>query len=250
MPQVKDRKVSITQRAQAMALLEYGVTVQHCEAISGLSRTTLYALRKRMRERGYDPRVSTMFEDHYFKDAPRTGRPRKEGSRGSRRRAAEAEKARLKALNNPNAAASDGNVGVNVYDDGAAEHAPSQEEAASPTEQDDIQSTTRNNTPTIPPQNRPRPFPLPFLRAIKGTNTSPKPAAGANKLPPLPVFTGNGVFVPVPVSGPGPVPPLGHLLQPPNEPHLPTSAAAPSNRPETLGQGNEAAADPSWRNGG
>ena len=77
MPQVKDRKVSITQRAQGAALLEYGAPVDLVVRISGLSKTTLYALQKRLRKRGYDPSVSTIFEDRFFKDAPRSGRPKK-----------------------------------------------------------------------------------------------------------------------------------------------------------------------------
>ena len=75
MPQVKDRKVSITQRAQAMALLEYGVHINEVATISKLSAQTLYNMRKRLRERGYNPEVNTAFEDRFFKDAPRSGRP-------------------------------------------------------------------------------------------------------------------------------------------------------------------------------
>lgn len=70
-----------------MALLEYGVHINEVATISKLSSQTLYSMRKRLRERGYDPEVNTAFEDRFFKDAPRSGRPINPDSKRSARKA-------------------------------------------------------------------------------------------------------------------------------------------------------------------
>ena len=73
-------KFSIAQRAQAMALLEYGAPIADIMRLSGLKSSTIYDLRKRMRQRGYDPKVNPVFKDEYFKNGARSGRPRKDKS--------------------------------------------------------------------------------------------------------------------------------------------------------------------------
>jgi transposase len=67
----------IATRVQALALYEEGITIKRIMEITGLSRSTIYDLRKKARKRGYDPTVSRIILLKYVEDAPRSGRPTK-----------------------------------------------------------------------------------------------------------------------------------------------------------------------------
>jgi hypothetical protein len=69
-----NRSVPITLRAQALALLEEGVPVTRITEYTGLTKSTIYHIKRVAFERGYDPSVSYEFKDKYFVDGPRTGR--------------------------------------------------------------------------------------------------------------------------------------------------------------------------------
>jgi transposase len=63
-------------RIQALALVEEGITVKRVMEVTGLSRRTIFNLKKRARERGYDPAQSRTLKMEYVEDAPRSGRPK------------------------------------------------------------------------------------------------------------------------------------------------------------------------------
>ena len=62
-------------RLQALALVEFGIAPKEVEAITGIHRSTISRLRKKARQRGYDPGVSKALKLEYVTDAPRSGRP-------------------------------------------------------------------------------------------------------------------------------------------------------------------------------
>ncbi|KAI9776974.1 MAG: hypothetical protein M1839_009118 [Geoglossum umbratile] len=64
-------------RIQALALVEEGVTVKRVMELTGLARATVYDLKRKTRQRGYDPAVSRVLKMEYVEDAPRSGRPKK-----------------------------------------------------------------------------------------------------------------------------------------------------------------------------
>jgi transposase len=66
----------IAVRIQALALAEEGIKVARITEITGLSRRTIFYLKKRARDRGYDPARSRVLKMEYVEDAPRSGRPR------------------------------------------------------------------------------------------------------------------------------------------------------------------------------
>lgn len=67
--------VCITQRAHGLALLELEVPIAQIISRTALSRTTLFGIQNRARQRGYDPQTNCIFQDHFFEDAPKSGRP-------------------------------------------------------------------------------------------------------------------------------------------------------------------------------
>ena len=72
-------------RAQAVALAEYGIDISTVTEITGVSKGTIRRLRQRIREQGYDPDISKQLKLEYFKDRPRSGRPRKDGTNVKRK---------------------------------------------------------------------------------------------------------------------------------------------------------------------
>ena len=67
---------TIAQRLQALALAEAGIVIRQAAALSGLSNAKLVRrLQKKVRDRGYDPTVSTIMKSEYVSDAARSGRP-------------------------------------------------------------------------------------------------------------------------------------------------------------------------------
>ena len=70
------KAISISQKARVFALLEEGVPVNHITNLTGLSFSTIYRIRQLACECGYNPVTNAVFQDEFFKDAPRTGRPK------------------------------------------------------------------------------------------------------------------------------------------------------------------------------
>ena len=68
---------TIAARLQALTLVEHGVGIDAAATASGMTSITVRCLRKKARERGFDPEVSSVMKEEYFKDAPRSGRPPK-----------------------------------------------------------------------------------------------------------------------------------------------------------------------------
>ena len=71
-----NRKVSISQKARAFALLENGVSMERIVSVTGLSASTIHRIRQVAYERGYDPVTNPAYQDELFKAAPRSGRPK------------------------------------------------------------------------------------------------------------------------------------------------------------------------------
>ena len=68
---------SIAQRLQALALAEYGIEEKIAAAQAGLYNITLVKrLRKKARERRFDPIASSILKEEYIVDTGRSGRPR------------------------------------------------------------------------------------------------------------------------------------------------------------------------------
>ncbi len=67
---------SIAQRAQAFALYEVGLSLERIRAWTGLGRSTIFDIRNRAVQRGYDRITNHVFQDIYFREAPRQGRPK------------------------------------------------------------------------------------------------------------------------------------------------------------------------------
>ncbi|MCJ1310237.1 hypothetical protein MMC25_003899 [Agyrium rufum] len=76
----RSKRHDLANRAQAIALAEYGIPISDVVRITTIPRRTIYRLRKGARDRGYDPKVSTVLKDSYVMDGKKTGRPRKDRS--------------------------------------------------------------------------------------------------------------------------------------------------------------------------
>ncbi len=63
-------------RLQALALAEAGIPLPIIQAVTKLSRQSIYRLKRQARERGFDPAVSLQLKLEYVADRPRSGRPR------------------------------------------------------------------------------------------------------------------------------------------------------------------------------
>lgn len=70
------KSTQITQRAQALALLEADVPLACIIQLTGLCKATIYRIRRIAKERGYNSSISTVFKDEFFIDASRPGRPK------------------------------------------------------------------------------------------------------------------------------------------------------------------------------
>ena len=68
---------TIAARLQALSLVEHGVGIDAAATASGMTSITVRRLRKKARERGFDPEVSSVMKEEHVKDAPRSGRPPK-----------------------------------------------------------------------------------------------------------------------------------------------------------------------------
>jgi hypothetical protein len=66
----------LTVRAQAFALYEVGLSIERIREWTGLGRTTIFNIRDRAIERGYNRITNHAFRDVFFRNAPCSGRPR------------------------------------------------------------------------------------------------------------------------------------------------------------------------------
>ncbi|MCJ1359324.1 MAG: hypothetical protein MMC33_009325 [Icmadophila ericetorum] len=64
-------------RLQALALVEFGIPPHHVSHWTGISVGSIYRLKKKARQRGYDPKVSRLLKAEYVVDGKRTGRRKK-----------------------------------------------------------------------------------------------------------------------------------------------------------------------------
>jgi hypothetical protein len=69
------RVVSIAQKAKALTLLEIGVPVANVQIATGLCIQTIYNIRTKAVERGYNQGSNDAFQDSFFSDKKRPGRP-------------------------------------------------------------------------------------------------------------------------------------------------------------------------------
>lgn len=77
MPNSQSVNHTTAQRLQALALVEYGIPAKTVAKICEMSHQTVYAMKKKARQRGYDPDVSRVLKEEYVIDAPRSGQPLK-----------------------------------------------------------------------------------------------------------------------------------------------------------------------------
>ncbi len=70
-------KSDAATRVQALTLLQKGVSMEEIMKDTGYARSSIYAIQKTAKARGYDPSKDTRILLSYVEDAPRTGRPKK-----------------------------------------------------------------------------------------------------------------------------------------------------------------------------
>jgi hypothetical protein len=70
------KKHTVGDRIQALVLLGEGVPIARIMEVSGMSKASIYLLRKTAHARGYDPKVDPHIKEEYVIDAPRAGRPK------------------------------------------------------------------------------------------------------------------------------------------------------------------------------
>lgn len=68
------KKYNLAQRVQALKLLGIVMKIEDVGLMTGFFRTSLYDLKKRAIERGYDPTVTPMIDNVYIEDARKNGR--------------------------------------------------------------------------------------------------------------------------------------------------------------------------------
>jgi hypothetical protein len=85
MPAKKGVKHGIAQRAMAVALLDAGIPLKQVVERSGIPQSTIYSIKRRAIDRGYNSSISTILKDEYFEDAVKSGRPIKFSKAAERR---------------------------------------------------------------------------------------------------------------------------------------------------------------------
>ena len=71
------QKHDIGARIQALSLLEVGTPISLITEITGISQRSVYHLKVKAKQRGYDPKVSRVIKVEYVEDGARSGRPKK-----------------------------------------------------------------------------------------------------------------------------------------------------------------------------
>ena len=72
---LKLKNYSVADRVQALTLAEEGKRYAEISSITGMSSSQITRLRRKARERGFDPSVSKQITVDHVQDAPRSGRP-------------------------------------------------------------------------------------------------------------------------------------------------------------------------------
>ena len=65
----------VVLRTQALALLAAGIPYKRVTEVTGIPHSTLKAIRKRAKDRGFNPKVDGRILEEYVKDGDRSGRP-------------------------------------------------------------------------------------------------------------------------------------------------------------------------------
>ena len=73
----QNNSLTIGQKLQALSLIEHGITAKVVQAVIGVSTQSISYLKRKARDRGYDPTVSRILKVEYVEDACRSGRPPK-----------------------------------------------------------------------------------------------------------------------------------------------------------------------------
>jgi transposase len=66
----------IAQRAQALTLLQIGVSFDIITETTGISERQVYRYLEAAKKHGYNPSLSEILRDEYLTNAPKSGRPR------------------------------------------------------------------------------------------------------------------------------------------------------------------------------
>ncbi|OJD18051.1 hypothetical protein AJ78_01881 [Emergomyces pasteurianus Ep9510] len=67
---------SVALRIQALSLIAFGIPIPEIESHLQISKRTLYAIRKKAFDRGFNPAQNTHILLDYVEDEPRSGRPK------------------------------------------------------------------------------------------------------------------------------------------------------------------------------
>ncbi len=68
--------VSFSLRVHALGLLEERVPMSKIKERTGLMESTVYRIKRRAYQQGYDSTSDLIFHDYFFADVPRSGCPR------------------------------------------------------------------------------------------------------------------------------------------------------------------------------
>ena len=66
---------AVVLRTQALTLLAAGIPYKWVMEVMGIPHSTLKAIRKRAKDRGFNPEVDGRILEEYVKDGDRSGRP-------------------------------------------------------------------------------------------------------------------------------------------------------------------------------
>ena len=73
----QNNSLTIGKKLQALSLIEHGIAAKVVQAVTGVSTQSISYLKRKARDRGYDPTISRILKVEYVQDAPRSGRPTK-----------------------------------------------------------------------------------------------------------------------------------------------------------------------------
>ena len=62
--------ISLAERAQALALLKYEISINSVITYTEFSRSHLYEMRKKAKDCGFNSSISAILKDEYLTEAP------------------------------------------------------------------------------------------------------------------------------------------------------------------------------------
>jgi uncharacterized protein YerC len=85
---IMGKSISISLRAQALALLEEGMHMNRVKERTGLSESAIYRIRRRAQHRGYNSQGNFIFKNEFFTAAeqPRRAREMDEEKEGGNKK--------------------------------------------------------------------------------------------------------------------------------------------------------------------